>query len=278
MRLARPRTAAVLTLAVLVTLLGFGWPFLVATDSALNGDVFAPIVVGALLPVVVAVVLAELADGGMDAKSVALLGLLAAVGVAVRAVSPATGGIEPSFVLLILAGRVFGAGFGFAYGAVMIATSALLTGGVGPWLPFQLLAAGWVGLAAGAVPGVPAGGRSERWWLAAFTVPLALLYGAALNLSFWPLSTVLAPGLSYTAGASLAHNLAHYLAFYLATSFGWDLGRAAFALVALMLAGPALLGALRRAARRARFVPAGTRAAGLDVAAGADGQSRDGRS
>lgn len=256
MTLARPRTAAVLVLAFLVTVLGFGWPFLVAADSALDGDVFAPVVVGALLPVVVAVMLAELADGGMDAKSVALLGVLAAVGVAVRAVSPATGGIEPTFVLLIVAGRVFGAGFGFAYGAVMIGTSALLTGGVGPWLPFQLLAAGWVGLVAGAVPRIPRGGRAERWWLAALTVPLALLYGAALNLSFWPLTTALAPTLSYTAGASLAPNLAHYLTFYLATSFGWDLGRATFAVVALLVAGPALLAALRRAARRGRFEPA----------------------
>ena len=40
-----------------------------------------------------------------------------------------------------------------------VATSALVTGGVGPWLPFQMLGAAWVGLGAGLLP--PAKGRAE---------------------------------------------------------------------------------------------------------------------
>ena len=41
-------------------------------------------------------------------------------------------------------------------------TGALLTGGVGPWLPFQMICAGGIGLGAGLLPG-RAGGRAERW-------------------------------------------------------------------------------------------------------------------
>ena len=36
---------------------------------------------------------------------------------------------------------MFGPALGFLLGSTALLTSALLTGGVGPWLPFQMLAA-----------------------------------------------------------------------------------------------------------------------------------------
>ena len=54
--------------------------------------------------------------------------------------------------MLVLGGRVFGRGFGFVLGAVTLFVGALLTGGVGPWLPFQMLGAAWVGFFAGCLP------------------------------------------------------------------------------------------------------------------------------
>ena len=252
-RRPRVRTISVLASALVVTLIGFGWPFVVAQGAPLAGDAFAPLLVGALLVLVVAVVATELADGGMDARTVAMLGLLAALGVAVRAFSPAVAGIEPTFALVVLVARAFGPRFGFAYGTVLIAVSALLTAGVGPWLPFQMLATSWLGAAVGALPGIPVGSRAERWLLAAVTMPLALVYGAALDLSFWPLSTVLAPGLAYVPGASVAVNLGHFAVFYVATSLAWDVARGVVGVLLVVLAGPSVLAALRRAARRARF-------------------------
>ena len=56
----------------------------------------------------------------MDAKAVAMLGMLAAVGGALRALGPGTAGLEPSFAVIILGGRVFGRGFGFVLGAVTL--------------------------------------------------------------------------------------------------------------------------------------------------------------
>jgi len=245
----------VLLLASLVGVAGYGWPFLAGPGSQVAGhSADAPYLFMLLLPLVVAVVLAELASGGMDAKAVAMLGVLAAAGTALRALSPGTGGFEPTFFLVVLAGRVFGAGFGFALGAVTILASALATGGVGPWMPYQMLGLAWAGALAGLLPA--ASGRAERLLLSAYVAVASLGYGVLLNLTFWPFSRSLPPEFAYVSEAGLATNVAHYVAFYGATSLGWDVVRAIVNIVLVCVAGRVVLATLRRAARRAAFVPA----------------------
>ncbi len=248
----RLRPALALTAAFAVGIVAFGWPFLVqpgaALDTSHSGD--APLVFVVLLPLLAAVVLAELTSGGMDAKAVAMLGMLAAVGGALRALGPGTAGLEPSFAVIVLGGRVFGRGFGFVLGALALFVGALITGGVGPWLPFQMVAAGFVGFFAGCLP--PARGRVEVGLLAVYAATVSVGYGALMNLWFWPFGGY-GPEVSYVAGDSFAANLDRYLLFYLTTSLPWDLGRAVLSLLVLLLAGGALLRALRRAARRAAF-------------------------
>ena len=75
----------------------------------------------------------------MDAKALAMLGVLTAVNAALRSLGAGLAGVELVFFLLVLAGRVFGPGFGFVLGCTSLFASALLTAGVGPWLPFQML-------------------------------------------------------------------------------------------------------------------------------------------
>ena len=173
-------------------------------DTSHSGD--SPLVFVLLLPLLAAVVLAELTSGGMDAKAVAMLGMLAAVGGALRALGPGTAGLEPIFVVIVLGGRVFGRGFGFVLGAVTLFAGALLTGGVGPWLPFQMLAAGWVGFFAGTAPAGCAVAR-RCCSLAAYSVVVGLAYGLVMNLWFWPFASY-GPEVSYVAGDPLAANLA----------------------------------------------------------------------
>lgn len=248
----RTRSTVALLLASGIGVLAYGWPFLLQDGSQLSGHAAdAPYLFLLLLPLVVAVVLAELTEGGMDAKAVAMLGMLAAVGTALRALSPATGGFEPTFFVVLLGGRVFGAGFGFALGSLVIVASGLLTGGVGPWLPFQMLGLAWVGLFAGLLPA--ATGRAERLLLAAYAVLSSLAYGLLINLSSWPFARSLPEGTQPLPGAGFTENLTHYLTFYLATSFGWDLVRCTVNAVLVLLAGRAILATLRRAARRAAF-------------------------
>jgi energy-coupling factor transport system substrate-specific component len=248
------RTAAILALASVAGLAMFVWPLFAAPPPAAAGHTTdAPLVFVVILPVLIAVVLAELGSGGLDAKAVALLGVLSAINAALRPLGAGTAGIETVFFLLVLAGRVFGPGFGFVLGATSLFASALLTAGVGPWLPFQILAAAWVGMGAGLLPRRPRG-RLEVAMLAAYGFVAAYVYGLLMNMWFWPYSTGLDTALSYVAGDPVLANLHRFAVFTVLTStLGWDTGRALTNTIAIALAGPAVLAALRRAARRAAF-------------------------
>jgi energy-coupling factor transport system substrate-specific component len=248
----RARSAIALALASAVGLVAFGWPFLTDPGSALDTShsADAPWLFVLLLPLLAAIILAELSRGSLDAKTVALLGMLAAVGAGLRALGPGTAGLEPSFLVIILGGRVFGRGFGFVLGALTVFAGALVTGGVGPWLPFQMLGSAWVGLFAGGLP--RCSGRAERLVLAGYAVVSGLAYGMLLNLWFWPFASY-GPEVSYAPGASIAENLHHYAVFWVTTSLGWDIPRGVLNALLVMGIGGPVLAALRRAARRAAF-------------------------
>jgi energy-coupling factor transport system substrate-specific component len=246
--------AALATGAVgVVGLAAFLWPFVVPADVARSHGNDAPWFFAGLLALLALVCLAEVTAGRLDAKTVAVLGVAAAAGGAMRLLSAGTAGLEPMFFVVIVAGRVLGAGVGFVSGALAVTTGALLTGGVGPWLPFQMVCAGGIGLGAGLLPAAP-DSRAERWVVAAYALVTGLLYGAFMNLWFWPFLGSTAPtGMGFVPGAAVADNLAHYGVFYLATSLGWDLPRGVLNAVLVLLAGPALLRVFRRACRRAAF-------------------------
>nr|HRC74471.1 acyltransferase family protein [Kouleothrix sp.] len=129
----------------------FVWPLLVRVPEGAQ-QVAPPFVFLALLPLVVVLILVELSEGGMDARVLAILGVLSAINAVLRGLSAGVAGVELVFFLLILAGRVFGPGFGFALGATSLFASALLTAGVGPWLPYQMLVSAWIGMGAGLLP------------------------------------------------------------------------------------------------------------------------------
>ncbi|MFB7515329.1 ECF transporter S component [Streptomyces sp. NPDC056144] len=251
-----PRSVTALVLVSLIGLAAFTWPLFADADSAVTshaGD--APWLFAALLPLLVAVVVATIADSGMDAKAVAMLGVLAAVGAALRPLGAGTGGLEPMFFLMVLSGRVLGPGFGFVLGAVTMFASALLTGGVGPWMPFQMLSMGWFTMGAGLLPGPDRlRGRAELLMLSAYGFVAAFAYGTIMNLQGWVL--ILAPEsspIAFQPGAPLHENLVRFLAYVTATSLGWDLGRAVLTVVLTLTIGSTLLKALRRATRRANF-------------------------
>ncbi|MEU9147403.1 ECF transporter S component [Streptomyces sp. NPDC048349] len=249
-----PRAAVALVLVTLIGVAAFGWPLLADRQSGLAHSQDAPWLFAALLPLLVAVVVATIADDGMDAKAVAMLGVLAAVGAALRPLGAGTAGLEPMFFLMVLSGRVLGPGFGFVLGSVTMFASALLTGGVGPWMPFQMLAMGWFALGAGLLPGPRLiRGRAELWMLAAYGFAGSFAYGTVMNLQGWVILQGMGQGVSFHPGEPVAANLARFVAYCLATSVGWDLGRAALTVVLTLTLGGALLKALRRATRKAAF-------------------------
>jgi energy-coupling factor transport system substrate-specific component len=261
----RWRAAATLAATTVVGLAAFLWPFLAQPGSGLAHSNDAPWLFVLLIALLAALVMAELSGGGLDAKTVAVLGVLAAAGGALRVLSAGTAGLEPMFFLVVLAGRVLGRGMGFVLGALAVLVGAFLTGGIGPWAPFQMIAAGWVGFGAGCLP--RAGGRPERVILAVYGLAAGLLYGVVMNLWFWPFVTSGAPaGMAFVPEDPMAANLTHYAAFYLATSLGWDLPRGVLTAVLVLVAGRPVLASLRRGTRRAAFGSTGQFEAGEGVA------------
>lgn len=259
-----PRSALAIALVSVIGLAMFVWPlFIQAAPSVVQHTTDAPFLFMAVLPLLVLIVLAEISEGGMDSKALAMLGVLSAVNAALRPLGAGTAGIEVVFFIMVLAGRVFGPGFGFVLGCTSMFASALLTAGVGPWLPFQMLTSAWIGLGAGLLPR-RVSGKWEIAMLATYGVIAAYLFGALMNMWFWPFVTgVQVSGvegsLAYEPGAPILDNLHRFLVFTLFTStLGWDTGRAITNAVLIVLVGPALLATLRRASRRASFGVRGT--------------------
>ncbi|GIF69300.1 ABC transporter permease [Asanoa ishikariensis] len=263
----RPRSAAVLTLASLAGLMMFVWPLLVRVEpQSMQHGPDAPFVFIGILPILIVVVLAELTEGGMDSKALAMLGVLSAVNAALRPLGAGTAGIETVFFMLVLAGRVFGPGFGFVLGCTSLFASALLTAGVGPWLPFQMLASAWIGMGAGLLP-KRVTGKAEIAMLVGYGILVAYVFGFVMNLWFWPFITgaevdYYSGHISYVPGAPVLDNLHRFVVFTVLTSTaGWDTGRAITNTIAIVVLGPAILTVLRRAARKASYGEIGTFAA-----------------
>jgi len=266
--LVRPRATAAIAMASFLGLVAFLWPFVVAPGTFASTET-PPLIFGILLVLVLAVVFAEIADGGIDAKALAMLGVLSAINAALRPLGAGTAGFETVFFILVLAGRVFGAGFGFALGCTSLFASALLTAGVGPWMPYQMFGCAWVGMFAGLLP--PVRGKAEIAMLAGYGALAGYLFGFLLNLSFWPFSLDPSSSIAYQPGLPFIEQWHRYLLFDATTSLGWDTGRAITNIVAILLAGPAILAAFRRAARRANFRPTVSFALGHDREGGPHG-------
>lgn len=254
-------------LIIAISVFGFlalTWPFVIpAASGNTQHSQDAPFILAVLLPLMLLLVIAQVNEGGLDTRALAMLGVLSAISAVMRPVLGAgTAGVESTFFILILAGRAFGPGFGFLLGNTALFASGLLTGGVGPWLPFQMMGASLCGLAAGLLPrGVR--GRGEIAMLVALGVVNAYLYGMMMNLWFWPFITgtsvdgVAMGALDYVPGAPLLDNLQSFLWFTLVTSTaGFDTGRAIATAIALVVLGHPLLVVLRRAAGMARVLPA----------------------
>ncbi|GAB3647517.1 ECF transporter S component [Glycomyces tarimensis] len=255
----RWRASLALGLAAAFGLVAMAWPLLAAPGGALTESTSGPWLFALLLPLVTAVVLVQLSDGGMDARAVAMLGVLSAVVAAVRPFGAGAAGVETVFFLIILAGRVFGPGFGFILGNTGLFASALLTGGVGPWMPYQMFAAAFVGLGAGLLPGAGAsapttraGRFGELALLLGYSLLASLAFGLLLNMSFWPFAFTQGD-LAYVPGGGFGENVSRLVAYTVATSLGWDLGRAATTALLIVMTGPILLRVMRRTARRARW-------------------------
>lgn len=210
----------------------------------------APFLAALVAILVILAVTVEIRQGTMSGSSVAVLAVLASSAGMLRLLDlPGAG--SGIFFLIVLGGAAFGARFGILLGLSAMAVSAVLTGGIGPWLPFQMLGLGLMGALAGSVGSftrrLPA--RSEVLVLAALGWVSGFLYGAVLNLWFWPFAIGEGP-LSWNPALSLSETIEHYWSFYLATSLAWDAAGALTNAVLILVTGVAVMGTLRRFSSR----------------------------
>jgi energy-coupling factor transport system substrate-specific component len=233
-----------LTLLSLAALAVFSWPLL-ADATALEQSLAG--VLAVVAAIVIAIATLVVFDGELiGPKQLALLGILAALGAALRVATGGTGGFELVFLVVIIAGAAMGPKFGFLLGAMTILVSSIFFGGFGPWTAFQLFATAWVGAGAGLVSR-----RFGRWRMAAlalYAVVSSYLFGLVMNLWFWPFAVGPTTSISYVAGAGIAENLTSFLTYSLLSStLTWDTVRAISVASALIIFGRPLIRTLERA-------------------------------
>ena len=237
-------------LITLAALLLFSWPLFISAQSQSEIQ-FAQLAFIILMPALLILTITEFTSGRIDSRQLAMLGVLTAVNAFIRMLGAGAAGVETAFFLIILSAYVFGSGFGFLMGACSLLVSALITGGVGPWLPFQMMAAAIIGVGAGLLP------KFKKLWaqmsaLILYGVVGAYLYGALMTLWNWPFLAGVGSDVSYLAGAGVIENLSRFLNYEILTGgLLWDTGRAISTSILLIVTAPALLTTLRRAANRA---------------------------
>jgi energy-coupling factor transport system substrate-specific component len=258
---ARLLSGAIYLLSGLIGILAFLHPFwsrtLPAGAGYFLGAEEAPFILTVLVGLCLAALLVEVQGQTVSAKVVATLGVLVAMTSVLRFAEvalPGPGGFSPIFAPIILAGYVFGARFGLMMGAFTLLVSALVTGGVGPWLPYQMFAAGWVGLSAGWLGRLIGswGARRVLVILALFGLAWGLVYGAVMNIYFWPFAVGPAD-MAWRPGGGLADAVGRYAVFYVATSLWWDALRGLGTAALLLVLGQPALRALRRFRDRFQF-------------------------
>jgi energy-coupling factor transport system substrate-specific component len=257
-------SALILTLASALGVWAFLYPFFLLSGSQVTTRGMAhaddaPLIFILLVGLCLVVVVANLETRQMDSRVVAVLGVLVGINATLRLI-PGPAGFSAVFFLPILCGYVFGANFGFLMGALSLLVSGIITSGMGPWLPFQMFAAGWAGLVSGWLPQLPGRHRLEVLLLAAWGILCGFLYGAVMNLWFWPYLVYPSGGQStselstaWESGIGLLQTLARYGLFYLTTSLWWDAGRAIGNLSLILLLGAPILRLLRRFQQRFQF-------------------------
>ena len=256
-----------------VGVLAFVFPFfgqgLAGITLSLDHGQATPLVTAILVGLSVIALLVELQGQAISAKTVAMLGVLVAVASVLRFIEvaiPMPGGFSPVFAPIILVGYVFGGRFGFLMGTFTLLVSALITGGVGPWLPYQMFTAGWAGMTAGWLSSItcrvsravfhaahPRRGLTfEISALCLFGFIWGLLYGVVMNIYFWPVA--MGPvEQSWSPGIGLGETLGRYVAFYTVTSLAWDIARAVGNVALILLLGAPTIRALVRFRRRFHF-------------------------
>lgn len=246
----------IISILSIIGFFSFTWPLFIAAEN----DRAARWLFMIVMPLVAIVALIEISTGEMNVKSLAFLGVLSATGAALRAIGAGAVGLEPIWFLIIIGGRALGKRFGFILGLTTMLASALLTGGVGPWLAFQMMCAAWIGWGAGALSYFHATNTKARSrvyeisMLALYGALSAEFFGLMMDLQLWPWIASPASSIAYVPGGSVSENLQRFITFHFTTALAWDIPRAIFNVILISTLGLPILHSLRRAMQRGNMM------------------------
>lgn len=118
----------------------------------------------------------------LSSKEIAVVATMGTLSAAGRIAFAAVPSVQPSTVLVMVSGYVFGPASGFLVGATTALVSNLFLG-QGPWTVWQMLAWGLVGAASGLLRRLV---QHDRTWIfVAFSVVAAIAFGWLMDLWFW---------------------------------------------------------------------------------------------
>jgi energy-coupling factor transport system substrate-specific component len=175
---------------------------------------------------------------GPSSKEVALVATMAALAALGRDAFAALPDVKPTTAIVLICGYAFGAGPGFAVGAVGALASNIFLG-QGSWTPWQMLAWGIVGVAGAALGRTLARRSLGRLPLALCCALAAELFNLIIDL--------------YTWSQGGTHTLAAYGA-WLASALSFDVTHVVASFLFGLAFGPALLRMLMRARARMEIV------------------------
>ncbi|MEY4322684.1 MAG: hypothetical protein RL410_465 [Actinomycetota bacterium] len=229
------------------------WPLFANAESIRSWqNIGAPLLTVMLIPAMIALAVSEVIGKNFNTRQLAILAVITAVAAAVRPLGAGVAGIEPLWIIVIIAGSALGPTSGFVVGSASIATSSLFTGSIGPWLPYQMLMGAWIGAGAGLVSYSK---KKNVALLALYALFSTFFFGWLMNLWFWPTSVGLAQDVAFNPATSPADRFSAWIHFSLISSVGFDIPRALFTAIGVALAAPSLLKTIRRANRRAVITP-----------------------
>ena len=237
---------------LLISALGaalFLWPF-----SGLGLPAATPaLAIG--LGAVLGLLAIEIGTRRMDSRQLALLAALSAVDAGLRAaLVTGIGGFSPIFLLVLCGGYALGPEFGFLLGACSLLVSALVTGGIGPWVPYQIFAVGWVGAFAGLVGLLLAHRRPRRrdvLLLAGVGVVSGFGFGAVMDIWNWTFYYS-SPQIGWSPSLTPGVAFLHFVKYYFVTSAWYDAFRSGGNALMVLVFGLPFLAALHRLSRRFR--------------------------
>ena len=232
----------------------FTWPLYININTFGLADLTQATWLAAFLALIAVSILAiSINVRLLDSKTVAIVSVLVGLISALRLLGAGAVGIEPIWFLVILASRGLGAQLGFVIAILGLGVSALITGGIGPWLAYQIIAAGWIALGVGLIP-KELSFRLERLALALYGAFAAFLFGLLMDLQLWPWLLGSDTQLSYLPGASILENFSRFITFHFATALSWDLPRALITATLVIITAKPILFSLRRAKSRLESV------------------------